>query len=438
MINIYINVAMVGSVNQVLWDLLTRIKQSGLYDSANKIYLVFNGDRSLLSFNLVSEKYVIIDSNSDISKCEFPTLDIIHEHSKNEEFDILYLHTKGVTKPGVKTIEDWTNYLSYFNINKWSDRVKDLESNDTSGVNLGGNPDDINSHPSWWGYGKAPVHYSGNFWWSKSSHIKNLPSPYNWLPDSDCVRWRMMAEMWLCQLPNAKYHNAWHSNVNHYQQNYPKELYEKKIICGKVDIVVAKYKEDMSWVSNFDKSRLFIYDKSGEDNGFINLPNFGREAHTYLTHIIENYDNLSDYTCFLQGNPFDGEKGHLNKDADFIQNFNEDVEFYPLSYLLQCDLDGNPHHPKLEVREIIFDKFFNNYPEYLVFVVGAQFIVKKSAILRRKKEFYEDLLKEFDRTDIDNINTGGGGGTQGNKMPWVMERVWTYLFNKNFKTKYDV
>lgn len=125
MINIYINIAMVGSVNQVLWDILTRIKESGLYDSANKIYLVFNGDRKQLSFNLVSEKYVIIDAGDDISKCEFPTLNLIHQQSKDNEFDILYLHTKGVTKPGVKTIEDWTNYLSYFNINKWEDRIKE-------------------------------------------------------------------------------------------------------------------------------------------------------------------------------------------------------------------------------------------------------------------------------------------------------------------------
>jgi hypothetical protein len=226
MINIYINIAMVGSVNQVLWELLTRIKQSGLYESANKIYLVFNGDRKKLTFNLVSEKYVIIDYSDDISKCEFPTLELIHKHSKEAEFDILYLHTKGVTKPGVKTIEDWTNYLSYFNINKWVDRVKDLKSNDTSGVNLGGNPEDIQSHPSWWGYGKAPLHYSGNFWWSKSSHIRNLSSPFNWLPDGDCLRWRMMAEMWVCQIQTGKYHSAWHSNVNHYQENYPKELYE--------------------------------------------------------------------------------------------------------------------------------------------------------------------------------------------------------------------
>ena len=226
MINIYINIAMVGSVNQVLWDLLTKIKQSGLYDAANKIYLVFNGDRKQLSFNLISDKYVIIDANPDISKCEFPTLDLISQHSKEEDFNVLYLHTKGVTKPGYQQILDWTNLLSYFNIVKWQDRLKDLEDNDCSGINFFGNPDDINQDPSTWGYGKAPLHYSGNFWWSKSSHIRKLPNMSNWLPDSNYLRWRVMAEMWLCQIPGGKYSCDWQSNINHYQQNYPKELYE--------------------------------------------------------------------------------------------------------------------------------------------------------------------------------------------------------------------
>lgn len=36
-INVYINIAMIGSVNQVLWNLLTRIKESGLYDACDKI-----------------------------------------------------------------------------------------------------------------------------------------------------------------------------------------------------------------------------------------------------------------------------------------------------------------------------------------------------------------------------------------------------------------
>jgi hypothetical protein len=151
---------------------------------------------------------------------------LISQHCKEEDFNVLYLHTKGVTKPGYQQIIDWTNLLSYFNINKWQDRLKDLEDNDCSGVNFFGNPDDINHHPSTWGYGKAPLHYSGNFWWSKSSHIKNLPNMSNWLPDGNYLRWRVMAEMWLCQIPDGKYSCAWQSNINHYQQNYPKELYE--------------------------------------------------------------------------------------------------------------------------------------------------------------------------------------------------------------------
>ena len=33
----------------------------------------------------------------------------------------------------------------------------------------------------------------------------------------------------------------------------------------------------------------------------IPLPNVGRESHTYLTHIVTQYDDLSDYTIFFQG-----------------------------------------------------------------------------------------------------------------------------------------
>lgn len=204
------------------------------------------------------------------------------------------------------------------------------------------------------------------------------------------------------------------------------------------DIVISKYKEDITWSNQFTKSRLFIYDKSGEDNGYINLPNIGREAHTYLTHIINNYDNLSDYVCFLQGNPYDGHKGHLNLSIEKIDNFSEEISFFPLSYVISCNLDGTPHHPNLDVDKIIFDRFFTNKPPMLQFTVGAQFIVSRNSILNRKLEFYKDLLSEFDRTDIDNEFTGGGGGTKGNKMPWICERIWAYVFNKSYKTKYDV
>jgi len=224
-INIYINVAIIGNVNYILSELLNTIFKSGLYFACNKIVLICNGDFNQISLNLNIPKIEIVKANSDISKCEFPTLDRIWNDCQQEELIVLYLHTKGVTKPGQQTIQDWTNLLSYFNIGKWQDRFYDLGNYDCSGINFGGNKEDINENPETWGYGKAPVHYSGNFWWSKSSHIKKLPNPISWLPDNNYRKWRVMAEMWLCQI-DGDYKSAWQSNVNHYKQNYPKNLYE--------------------------------------------------------------------------------------------------------------------------------------------------------------------------------------------------------------------
>jgi hypothetical protein len=36
----------------------------------------------------------------------------------------------------------------------------------------------------------------------------------------------------------------------------------------------------------------------------VDLPNVGREADTYLTHIVRNWDRLADTTIFCQGDPF--------------------------------------------------------------------------------------------------------------------------------------
>jgi hypothetical protein len=228
-INIYINVAIVGSVNKVLADLVNNILKSGLYSACNKIYLICNGNFSQISLDLNIPKVEVIKANSDIFKCEFPTLEKIwNDCQQEEDITVLYLHTKGVTKPGHQTVQDWTNYLSYFNIIKWQDRLSDLNSFDCSGVNLNGNVEDFNEHPLTWGYGKAPLHYSGNFWWSNSSHIKKLPNPISWLPDGNYQRWRVMAEMWLCQPSDSKYNCAWQSNINHYIERYPIELYEIK------------------------------------------------------------------------------------------------------------------------------------------------------------------------------------------------------------------
>lgn len=227
MTNIYINIAVTGSVDQVLAELLDKIEVNGLYDYCDKIFLVVNGNLNDLSLTM-KPKYVIYNPHKDISHCEFPTLDLIWNHSqKEDDLTVLYLHTKGVTKPNMQTVKDWTDYLTYFNVERWKDMINSLEENDAVGVNFGGNQNDINEHPSTWGYGKAPLHFSGNFWWSKSSHIKTLKSPYDFIPDSNYFKWRVACEMWVCSNLEGKYHGLWHSNINHYTTLYPKELYRQ-------------------------------------------------------------------------------------------------------------------------------------------------------------------------------------------------------------------
>jgi hypothetical protein len=227
MINIYINIAITGRVNQVLNELLDRIYISGLYDKVNDIYLVINGGISLLTFEK-KDKYIIHNPNKNISHCEFPALDLIWKHSQvQDDLTILYLHTKGVTKPNNRYILDWTELLTYFNIDRWNDALIELEKNDVVGVNLSGNPNDINEHPSTWGYGKAPLHFSGNFWWSKSSHIKRLINPYDFPPDDNWVEWRVLCEMWICSYQQGNFKSLWNSNINHYKELYPKDKYVK-------------------------------------------------------------------------------------------------------------------------------------------------------------------------------------------------------------------
>lgn len=77
-----------------------------------------------------------------------------------------------------------------------------------------------------------------------------------------------------------------------------------------LEICIAHYNEDLSWLSSYT-SNCSIYSKGespanrGAFANAIRLPNIGRETHTYLTHIVRNYDSLPHVTLFLQGNIHD-------------------------------------------------------------------------------------------------------------------------------------
>lgn len=165
-------------------------------------------------------------------------------------------------------------------------------------------------------------------------------------------------------------------------------------------IIIARYNEDINWSKQF--SNVIIYNKGTKiANNFNNflLDNVGREGHTYYKHICDNYDNLSDYTIFLQGNPFDHSPNIISNLNKYINNTDLNIDFEFLSEsVYECNLYGCSHHDGLPLIEV-YEKIFNLIPDEDIknknfkFGSGAQFIVSKNKILQKPKDFYLKIVE---------------------------------------------
>lgn len=196
------------------------------------------------------------------------------------------------------------------------------------------------------------------------------------------------------------------------------------------NFVIARFNEDIRWVDKINFKELdnvLIYNKGTLlDSKYMikNLENIGREAHTYISYIIDNYDYLPDFSIFLQGNPFD----HLVYKIEELNNI-EFKKFTPLNKIIESELSGQPHHGGLDIDLNFFNKYFFNKPNSCLFTPGAQFVVSKESILLRSIHFYKSLLLEFYRDDLPDLIFNK------NKYPWIIERCWSYIFDENYKSK---
>jgi len=201
------------------------------------------------------------------------------------------------------------------------------------------------------------------------------------------------------------------------------------------NLVIARYNENITWAHEFHQ--ITVYNKKDGSNL---LPNVGREAHTYLTHIIQNYNHLNDITFFCQGDVFP----HLDKN-EFLRlkytyhngfkgqflafGYDGEDSIKPfvdhLKYVFFTDMDGaiiptentitlakawHPRVPQLscDVNGVISPNTFHCK-------WGATFAVKKESIRSRSLEWYKKLIKI---TEWDNAPLGAH----------FLERTWKYVF----------
>jgi len=208
-------------------------------------------------------------------------------------------------------------------------------------------------------------------------------------------------------------------------------------IKKKFQIVVARYNENLDWLLPF-KDISIIYNKGNNDitlNRFnsITLPNFGRESHTYLYHIITNYDSLADKTIFFQGKINDHRilsmEEYFNNDEFTAKIDKLDINIFKRKithenkWKVEYDT-GNMRRsiytPFEWLKNIVSLDFNEN--ENIKIVWGANFAVNKNIILQKPKSFYEDLIRLLDF----HVNPEEGH---------FFERSWYTIFHNNFISK---
>lgn len=208
-------------------DQFKMLEDTGLYQELDRILVnVIGNPTSIKQFEQLASTYSKIQiankyprdfstdkeliqniNNKPLSASENLTSSFIKQTADEiDDFLCLYFHTKGITAVenhlnggsaiGLKNYYYWRKFLEWGTIENWRSCVELLEDNkfDVVGVNYQNNP--------------AP-HYSGAFWWAKSSYIKTLPNPWenDWwfkLQQSSSDPWfknasiRFKDEMWVC------------------------------------------------------------------------------------------------------------------------------------------------------------------------------------------------------------------------------------------------
>ena len=207
---------------------------------------------------------------------------------------------------------------------------------------------------------------------------------------------------------------------------------------ARIKLLVAYYnnKSFLEVIEMFENIDITIYNKSDEEfdisectnkNQVKTLPleNIGREGETYLRHIIENYDNLDDYTIFIQ----DDADNHIMDYSGFVEKtyqlVNANVPFYqypcqwrnsgiytPTVYngiVEVCGFFPTPY----AIRDLC-DELEINLPERYVTETCAFFMVDKNTIRKRPVEFYVKLKEWL---------------LQGQAYGFVLEHTWKIIFD---------
>jgi hypothetical protein len=212
-----------------------------------------------------------------------------------------------------------------------------------------------------------------------------------------------------------------------------------------IELVISRYNESLNWVNNepFNKYPIICYNKGSNTdfiikskNKIVNLPNIGRCDHTYLYHIINNYDNLANVTLFLTGSlDLEHKYNKALKLINEIEKYNNTVflviryendiktQFYNFtldkwkaSSLYNTKINDEENLEKSRIRPFgkWYEHHFGDIKVNYVSFLGI-FAISRKHILQHSKKYYIKLIEEFNNSSNPEVGH-------------YFERAWNAVF----------
>lgn len=204
----FYHVACMNGWEDVVEEQHTILEESGLLDMSRRIYgTVLGGGRP----DCLDHHRYVLQHSPDLLLFEFPTLARLRLMAEQEpEFYAFYYHTKGVRLGSPPEIADWRHLMNHFILERWPEAITKLEAGyDCVGCTPGRMP---------WAPPQDWFHYSGNFWWARSSFLRRLP-----LVGTLNTAHRELAEAWIGMAGEPHAYTAFTSPRSHTDRVLPEE-----------------------------------------------------------------------------------------------------------------------------------------------------------------------------------------------------------------------
>ncbi len=136
----------------------------------------------------------------ELALAEMPTISLLHAACRRRPAGppVLYMHTKGVSRPSERIVVAWRRLMQRHVVAGWRDNLPLLDNADLVGVD--------------WTESTIRPHFSGNFWMARADWIAKLdpPSVYRLSQPPDLIwggepwRNRMFCETWVASRPGHR------------------------------------------------------------------------------------------------------------------------------------------------------------------------------------------------------------------------------------------